>query len=30
VEGGERNPTLVVITSLAKALKVKIADLFPD
>jgi transcriptional regulator with XRE-family HTH domain len=30
VERGERNPTLVVIASLAKALKVRIADLFPD
>jgi transcriptional regulator with XRE-family HTH domain len=30
VERGERNPTLLVIASLAKALKVKIADLFPD
>jgi transcriptional regulator with XRE-family HTH domain len=30
VERGERNPTLLVIASPAKALKVKIADLFPD
>jgi transcriptional regulator with XRE-family HTH domain len=30
VERGERNPTLVVIASLAKALKVTIAELFPD
>jgi DNA-binding XRE family transcriptional regulator len=30
VERGERNPTLMVIASLAAAMKVKIADLFPD
>lgn len=30
VERGERNPTLLVIASLAKALKIRIADLFPD
>jgi len=30
VERGERNPTLQVIASLAKALGVKISDLFPD
>ncbi|MEM9354555.1 MAG: helix-turn-helix transcriptional regulator [Planctomycetota bacterium] len=29
VERGERNPTLAVIASLAKALGVRIADLFP-
>lgn len=30
VERGERNPTLLVIASLASALKVKIADFFPE
>jgi transcriptional regulator with XRE-family HTH domain len=30
VERGERNPTLLVIASLAAALKVKVAELFPD
>jgi transcriptional regulator with XRE-family HTH domain len=30
VERGERNPTLLVIASLATALKVKVAELFPD
>jgi len=30
IERGERNPTLLVIASLAVALKVKIGDLFPD
>jgi len=30
IERGERNPTLLVIVSLAVALKVKTADFFPD
>jgi transcriptional regulator with XRE-family HTH domain len=30
VERGERNPTLLVISSLAKALNVKVAEFFPD
>jgi transcriptional regulator with XRE-family HTH domain len=30
VERGERNPTLLVISSLATALRVKIGDLFTD
>jgi ribosome-binding protein aMBF1 (putative translation factor) len=30
MERGERNPTLVVIASVATALRVKVADLFPE
>ncbi|MCI0334544.1 MAG: helix-turn-helix domain-containing protein [Planctomycetes bacterium] len=30
VERGERNPTLLVIVSLATALKVKVTELFSD
>ena len=30
VERGERNPTLVVIADLARALGVRIRDLFPE
>lgn len=30
VERGERNPTLLVIAALAKALGVNISELFPD
>ncbi len=30
IERGERNPTLAVIADLAKALRVRIAELFPE
>lgn len=30
IERGERNPTLTVIAAIAKALRVGIADLFPE